>query len=89
MFDARPGHGTPIDVDKLRTLHVTGGGRPRDSRVTEGREHPETGQPWKTVTTEIGSTTEHATRDDRVDAVARVNTIRAIKPRGAGVSNVR
>lgn len=72
MFDARPGHGTPIDLAKLRTITV--GSRTR-SVVTEGRAHPETGRPWKRTTTEAGSITEHATRDDRVDAVARPETV--------------
>jgi hypothetical protein len=53
-------------------------------RVTEGREHPETGRPWKTVETEAGSTTEHSVKDDRVDAVARVGTIRAVRDPGTG-----
>jgi hypothetical protein len=89
MFDARPGHGTPIDRGKLLSLQVTRGGRPRETRVTEGRAHPETGRPWKTVSTEAGSTTEHATHDDRVDAVARVQTIRAVRDPATGkVSNV-
>ena len=75
MPDCRPGHGTPIDVAKLRTLHVMGdSSRPRP---VEGRQHPETGRPYKTVETEAGIVTEHATRDDRVDAVAKVSTIQA------------
>jgi hypothetical protein len=77
MPDCRPGHGTPIDIDKMRSLMISGGGRPRDSRVKEGRQHPTTGRPWKTTETEVGRTTEHATKDDRVDAVAYVSTIRA------------
>lgn len=48
-------------------------------RRLEGRQHPETGKPFKTISTPEGSTTEHATRDDRVDAVARVSTIRAVR----------
>lgn len=56
-------------ADKVRSLAFVAGGRPRDSRVVEGRSHPETGVPFKTIVTEVGRTTEHATRDDRVDAV--------------------
>jgi hypothetical protein len=43
--------------------------------VREGREHPETGRPWKATSDEAGTVTEHHTRDDRVDAVARVSTV--------------
>ena len=87
MFDARPDHGTPIDREKLLSLQVSGGGRPRDSRVTEGRRHPETGRSWKTITTEAGSTTAHNTKNDRVDAVARVETVRAVRA-GGRIENV-
>lgn len=80
MFDARPGHGTPIDLAKLRTLQVKGDRY--NPRIVEGREHPETGVRFKTVRLPEGSTTEHATKDDRVDAVARVSTVRGV--RGAG-----
>jgi hypothetical protein len=87
MPDARPGHGTPIDRDKLRTLSV---GKIHRTRVAEGREHPETGRPWKTTSTEAGAVTEHATRDDRVDAVARVETIRAHRdPTTGRISNAQ
>jgi hypothetical protein len=81
MPDARPGHGTPIDVGKLRTLRV---GKIHRTRVTEGRDHPETHVPWKRTTTEVGSTTEHAVKGDRVDAVARVETIRAVRDPATG-----
>jgi hypothetical protein len=53
-------------------------------RVTEGRQHPESGVPFKTTETEAGSVTEHATRNDRVDAVARVDTIRAFRDPSTG-----
>jgi hypothetical protein len=87
MPDCRPGHGTPIDIEKMRSLLV--GRRSERPVVQEGRQHPETGRPWKTTTTEVGSTTEHATRDDRVDAVAFVPTIRAVRDPATGkVKNV-
>lgn len=73
--------GTPIDLEKLRSLNV---GRRTRASVTEGRAHPETGRPWKTVTDEAGSVTEHATKDDRVDAVAHVSTIRAYRDPATG-----
>lgn len=79
--DCRPGQGTPIDLVKLRSLHV---GKIHRPVITEGRQHPETGVPWKRVTTEAGSTTEHNTKDDRVDAVARAETIRAVRDPSTG-----
>ena len=45
-------------------------------QVTEGREHPETGRPWKTVEDESGTVTEHAVPGDRVDAVVKAETVR-------------
>ncbi len=86
MPDARPGHGTPIDLDKLRSLSV---GRIHRDRITEGRAHRETGRPWKRVETEAGIVTEHNTRDDRVDAVAKVDTIRVVRdPKTGRPANV-
>lgn len=82
MPDARPGHGTPIDREKLLSLSV--GKIHPEERVTEGRTHPETGVPWKRTTTDAGSHTEHATKDDRVDAVARVETIRVVRDPASG-----
>lgn len=81
MPDARPDHGTPVDLAKLRTLSVGSRTRPI---VREGREHPETGKAWKSVTTEAGTVTEHNTKDDRVDAIARVESIRAVRDPASG-----
>jgi hypothetical protein len=68
--------GTPIDLNKLRSLGYLGLGRTRD-RVVEGRSHPETGVPFKATTDELGNTTtEHATRDDRVDVHVRAPCVR-------------
>lgn len=86
MFDCRPGHGTPIDVEKLRTLQVKGD-RTRP-RVDEGRVHPETGVRYKTVRLPEGFTTEHATKDDRVDAVATVQTVTAKRATDGSLRNV-
>lgn len=44
--------------------------------VREGRQHPETGVPFKAVTDEAGTVTEHATKDDRVDALVTPTTVR-------------
>jgi hypothetical protein len=50
--------------------------------VREGRQHPETGVAWKSTTDEAGTThTEHNTKDDRVDAVVRPTTVRAVRVR--------
>lgn len=62
-------------AEKVRSLSFIGGGRARDTRVVEGRAHPDTGVPYKTTITEAGRTTEHATRDDRVDAVVTPTSI--------------
>ncbi|MEU4558534.1 hypothetical protein AB0F72_09090 [Actinoplanes sp. NPDC023936] len=53
------------------------------STVREGRQHPETGVPWKATTDESGTVThvEHNTSNDRVDAIVRPETIRWKAPR--------
>lgn len=43
--------------------------------VREGREHPETGKAWKSVSTDAGTVTEHNTKDDRVDALVTPQTV--------------
>ena len=54
-------------------------------RVREGRSHPETGARWKATTDEAGTThIEHNTKDDRVDAVVRPKTVRAVVSRSTG-----
>jgi hypothetical protein len=69
--------GTPIDLDKLRSIGVIG--KRTRPVVREGREHPETGRPYKAVTDELNNTvTEHATRDDRVDVLVRPETVRQV-----------
>lgn len=78
MPDARPEHGTPIDAAKMRSIGYLGRGRTRP-HVREGREHPETGVPFKAVTDELNNTvTEHATKDDRVDVLVRPETTRQV-----------
>ena len=52
--------GTPIDREKLLSLGVIS--RRTGNKVREGREHPETGRPYKEVTDELNNTvTEHST----------------------------
>ncbi len=47
-------------LDKLKTIGVLRGGRTRD-REASGREHPDSGLPYKAVTDEAGNTvTEHS-----------------------------
>ena len=77
MPDCRPGHGTPINIEKMRSLLV--GRRTGRPTVREGRQHPETGRPFKAVTDEHNNTvTEHATKDDRVDVLIRPETTRQV-----------
>jgi hypothetical protein len=68
--------------DKLLGIGIIGHrSRPR---VREGREHPETGRPWKSVTDEAGTVTEHNVRGDRQDVVARPATVRMVIDRSSG-----
>jgi len=65
-------HGTPIDLEKLRSLSV--GHRTRN-RVVEGRRAD--GVRVKATTDELNNTvTEHASKDDRVDVTIRPETVR-------------
>lgn len=54
--------GTPIDLDKLRSIGVLRGGRTRD-RVSEGKDSE--GKRWKATTDQLGNTVTE--RDDRQD----------------------
>lgn len=66
--------------DKLLGIGVIS--RRSGARVREGRSHPETGRAWKATTDESGATQiEHDTTDDRVDAVVRPPTVRAVRVR--------
>jgi hypothetical protein len=49
----------PVNLDKLRSIgHLTRGRTM--SRTTSGREHPESGLPYQTLTDELGTeVTEH------------------------------
>jgi hypothetical protein len=64
--------GTPIDLNKLRSLAV--GNRTRNV-VREGR-HAD-GTRWKSTTDELRTTvTEHAVKGDRVDVLLRPDTVK-------------
>jgi hypothetical protein len=63
-------------LEKLRSIGYLSRGRTR-AKVREGREHPESGRPFKAITDEFGNvTTEHDTRDDRVDVNIQAPHIR-------------
>ena len=48
-------------LEKMRSIGYLSGGQTR-SRVTSGREHPDSGKPYQAVTDELGNTiTEHST----------------------------
>lgn len=50
--------GTPIDRDKMRSIGVIS--RRTKPRVREGREHPDSGLPYRSTTDELGGeVTEH------------------------------
>lgn len=62
-----------VDLDKLRSVGHLKGGR-SGNRVREGRR--DDGIRVKATTDEAGNTTtEHATKDDRVDVVVRPNPV--------------
>jgi hypothetical protein len=71
---------TPIDRDKLLSVGYIG----RRSRpvVREGRQHPDSGAAWKSVTDEAGTVTEHNVKGDRVDALVTPATVRMVLPTG-------
>jgi len=49
----------PVDLEKLRSIGQLKGGRTM-SRSTSGREHPDSGLPYKVTTDELGNdVTEH------------------------------
>lgn len=70
--------------DKLLGIGIIS--RRSGDQVTEGRHS--NGTRWKRTENEAGTVTEHATRDDRVDAVARVDTVRAVRTSNGRVENV-
>jgi hypothetical protein len=62
-------------ADKVRSLGYLSGGRTRNTRIREGRHHPETGVAYKVTETDAGRTIEHNTKDDRVDVVVTPQTV--------------
>jgi len=63
--------GTPIDLEKLRTVGVIS---KRNRPVVRDGRRPD-GIRVKVTETEAGRTVEHATKDDRVDAYATPQTL--------------
>jgi hypothetical protein len=61
------------DLARLRSIGYLSRGRTR-ARVQEGREHAETGKPWKATTDEAGNTvTEHGAAGSGVSDRQDVN----------------
>lgn len=57
----------PIDLAKLRSIGHLSRGRTMSRIRDEGREHPDSGEPYKTVRDELGhDTTEHGARGSGV-----------------------
>jgi hypothetical protein len=70
-----------VDLEKLRSVGQLRGGRTGD-RSTSGREHPESGLPFKATTDELGNTvTEHGDPASgvsaRQDVEIRPDTVQA------------
>lgn len=69
-----------FDLEKLRSIGHLKGGRTM-SRAVSGREHPDSGLPYKTTTDELGNdVTEHGRRgagvSERQDVEIRPETVR-------------
>jgi hypothetical protein len=71
--DDRTGDERRAYREKLQSIGVIS--RRTRPVVREGREHPDSGRPWKSVSTEAGTVTEHNTKDDRVDALVTPQTV--------------
>jgi len=63
--------GTPIDLAKLRSIGVIS----KRSRPTVRDARRSDGVRVKVTETEAGRTVEHATKDDRVDAIVTPQTL--------------
>lgn len=71
---------TRVDLEKLRSVGFLSRGRTKP-RAVSGREHPDSGKPWRSVTDEAGNTvTEHGVPgsgvSDRQDVMIRPATVR-------------
>lgn len=69
----------PLDLEKLRSIGHLSGGRTM-SRSTSGRDHPESGEPYKVTRDELGNdVTEHGKRgsglSDRQDVNIHAKTV--------------
>lgn len=64
-------------AEHFRSLTVVSRSSLTKPVVREGKAHPESGRSWKRTEDEGSIITEHNTRTDRVDAVAKVQTIHA------------
>jgi hypothetical protein len=72
--------------DKLLSVGYLSRGRTR-AKVREGRRGD--GTRVKATTDELGNTTtEHATRDDRVDVTVRPQTVRATRDSSGRLENI-
>jgi hypothetical protein len=73
--------GTPIDIEKMRSIGVIS--KQTKPRIEEGRQHPDSGRPYKATTDELGNTvTEHSAPgpapgvSDRQDVNVRPKVVR-------------
>jgi hypothetical protein len=71
--------GTPVDLEKLRSIGYLSRGRTQ-SRSKSGREHPESGEPYKATRDELGNVvTEHGAAgsgcSDRQDVNIHAETV--------------
>jgi hypothetical protein len=72
--------GEKLDLEKLRSIGYLSRGRTRAKVVDEGRSHPDSGEPYKTVRDENGNdVTEHgapgAGVSDRQDVNIHAQTV--------------
>ncbi len=66
-------------TERMRSIGFLGRGRTKSKSVVEGKVHPDSGAAYKATTDDLGhTTTEHNTKDDRVDVLLRPQTARRI-----------
>ena len=71
-----------LDLERLRSIGHLSRGRTMSRVKDEGREHPDSGEPYKTVRDELGNdVTEHGKRgagvSDRQDVEIHAETVHA------------